>query len=92
MLEARELKTGGVTLANGMLTITAPLNSGNVAQVVINQAHNNAVTVTLNGVTTEFNAFQVQALTYLGGAGGHDTFRRPGDRNLPRTELSYPPK
>jgi hypothetical protein len=74
VLEARELKTGGVTLANGMLTITATKNSGNVAQVAIDKAHNNAVAVTLNGTTTEFAASQVQALTYLGGAGGGDTF------------------
>ncbi len=74
MLEARELKAGGVTLAYGMLTIEATRTSGNVAVVAIDKANPNLVDVTLNGTTTQFNASLVQALTYNGGAGGGDTF------------------
>jgi hypothetical protein len=68
--EARDLKAGGVSLgAGGVITILAPLNSGNIAEVDLDHAPNNAVAVTRNGSITEFDASQVQAVVYFGRLG-----------------------
>jgi hypothetical protein len=74
-LESKKLLTGGsgVSLANGMLSIVAPMQSGNTASVSIDNANGN-VQVILNDTTQEFAASQVNAIYYNGGLGGHDTF------------------
>ena len=65
--------TGGVSFSNRLLSIVAPLNSGNSATAALDTAHN-AVQVTLNGSTQEFAASQVTAIFYESGFGGGDTF------------------
>jgi hypothetical protein len=72
-LEARDLKTAGVSLANGMLMISGTQFSGNSAAVWINPT-NNMLDVKLNGSTQEFAPSQVNAVFYNGGMGGGDTF------------------
>ena len=65
--------TGGVSFSNRLLSIVAPLNSGNSAAAALDTAHN-AVQVTLNGSTQEFAASQVTAIFFESGFGGGDTF------------------
>ena len=72
-LESRNLMTGGVSFSNRLLSIVAPLNSGNSAAAALDTAHN-AVQVTLNGSTQEFAAARVTAIFYESGFGGGDTF------------------
>jgi hypothetical protein len=72
-LESKKLLSGGVSLSNGMLSIVAPLQSGNNASVSINQANGN-VKVTLNGTTQEFAASEVTTIFYNSGSRGGDTF------------------
>jgi hypothetical protein len=72
-LESKKLLTGGVSLANGMLSIVAPLASGNNASVSIDKVNGN-VQVLLDGTTQEFAASQVSAIYYSGGTSGNDTF------------------
>jgi hypothetical protein len=75
-LEARDLKTvgvPGVSLANGMLSITGTQFSGNTAAVSIDPT-NQMVKVTLNGASQEFAPSLVAAVFYNGGYGGGDTF------------------
>lgn len=80
--EARDLKAGGVSLgAGGVITILAPLSSGNIAGVDLDYVHNNAVAVTLNGSITEFDASRVQVAAYFGGQSGHDLFVNNVSRN-----------
>jgi hypothetical protein len=75
VLEAGDLKASGVSLgAGGVITTLTPLNSGNIAEVDLDHAHNNAVAVTLNGSSTGFDASQIQAVVSFGGQGGHDLF------------------
>ena len=76
MLEGRALMSGipGVSLSYGSLTIQAPAgSSGNVAAVSIDSS-NGRVKVSLNGQSEEFRASAVGTITYVGGAGGGDTF------------------
>jgi hypothetical protein len=75
VLEAGDLKASGVSLgAGGVITILAPLNSENIAEVDLDHAHNDTVAVTLNGSSTGFDASQIQAVVDFGGQGGHDLF------------------
>jgi hypothetical protein len=70
VLEAGDLKASGVSLgAGGVITILAPLNSGNIAEVDLDHAHNDAVAVTLNGSITGFDASQIQAVVLFRRAG-----------------------
>jgi hypothetical protein len=74
-LEARELKTAGISLgANGMVVIVATQSLGNSAAVRINSNDNSKVDVTLNGNTAEFDRSQVTGIVNSGGIGGGNTF------------------
>ena len=72
-LDSRNRMTGGVSFSNRLLSIVAPLNSGNSAAAALDTAHN-AVQVTPNGSTQEFAASQVTAIFFESGFGGGDTF------------------
>jgi hypothetical protein len=74
-LESRDLMSGiaGVSLTYGNLTIESPKTSGNTAIVSIDPSTKN-VEVTLNGQSEEFSPSLVDNITYVGGAGGGDTF------------------
>jgi Ca2+-binding RTX toxin-like protein len=75
-LEARDLKSGdiaGVSLSNGMLSISGTQFSGNTAAVSIDPT-NQMVKVDLNGASEEFAPSQISAVFYNGGQGGGDTF------------------
>lgn len=75
-LEHRALLTGGggaAALSNGVVSIVAPLTSGNTTSVSID-VPNNAVKVTVNGNVQEFSVSQVTEIFYEGGLGGNDTF------------------
>jgi hypothetical protein len=85
-LESKKLLSGGVSLSNGMLSIVAPLQSGNNASVSIDQANGN-VQVTLNGTTQEFAASEVTSIFYNGGLRGGDTF--VNSTNVMSTEIGW---
>jgi len=86
-LESRNLLTAApISLANGVLQITAPLNSGNKVSVSMDAA-NNAVKVTLDGTTQEFAASQVSELFYVGGGGGGDTYTN--STNITSVDVGY---
>jgi hypothetical protein len=75
-LEDRDLKTtgiAGVSLSNGLLSITGTQLSGNTAIVSIDPT-NQMVRVNLNGDSEEFAPSQISAVFYNGGQGGGDTF------------------
>jgi hypothetical protein len=79
-LESKNLMGGGggVTLSGGLLSIVAPMQSGNTA-AVFRDATNGNVKVILDGTVQEFDSSQVIAIYYAGGMGGHDTFANATD-------------
>src|SRR5262249_32380613 len=70
-LEARDLKTGAITLSWDQINITAPQASGNQAYV---WNDGNTVDIWVDGEFAQFDRSQVNSVAYTSGGGGSDTF------------------